>query len=378
MCLTKFEANRASNYMPELGRSTRVGRIAVHTRGAVQYGDDLIVRYLLVQHDADAAPRGVIHLQYTAWPDFGVPDSSEPVVRLYAIMRAFHSKLASSPEDDRAPFICHCSAGIGRAGTFIAASTLIEQVVDGSLQTTPAPSSPSSSSSSVPPHVTAANIEHCDSTTMRQVLAHRAFVESVVSSIDVTAPVDPALLGDVPSSPLCTSGGVNCCGSASSASAPPAPPAVPTVTVTLASEADNSSSSSSTQFADWARGASISPPSSPPPVVQQPAEAKPQVQTCFLSHTNSRHSLPVESSSEPPSPQLLSAVFQTVLNLRKARRGCVQTCAQYQYIVTLVNTLTQHVAALRLSLSPSSSPAPSPSPTSNQSNANATSHITVL
>jgi hypothetical protein len=176
-----------------LGRSTRLGRIAVHTRGAVQYGDDLIVRYLLVQHDADAAPRGVVHLQYTAWPDFGVPDSSEPVVRLYAIMRAFHSKLATSPDDDHAPFICHCSAGIGRAGTFIAASTLIEQVVDGSLQTTPAPSSPSSSSSSSVHHRSRRRprIEHCDSTTMRAVLAHRAFVESVVSSIDVTATVDP-------------------------------------------------------------------------------------------------------------------------------------------------------------------------------------------
>eukprot|EP01108_Squamamoeba_japonica_P007090 TRINITY_DN58_c0_g2_i2.p1 TRINITY_DN58_c0_g2~~TRINITY_DN58_c0_g2_i2.p1 ORF type:complete len:470 (+),score=265.47 TRINITY_DN58_c0_g2_i2:218-1627(+) len=143
VCLTKFEIGRAACYFPSAGRTQRYGAVQVTTRGSVQYGRELTVRYLLVQRDNCAAPpHAVMHLYYSGWPDFGVPSSHEPLLRLFALMHTFDRKLAAQtahdgldePGDERAPFVVHCSAGIGRAGTFIAAALLIEQLLDGSLE----------------------------------------------------------------------------------------------------------------------------------------------------------------------------------------------------------------------------------------------------
>ncbi|XP_069482889.1 receptor-type tyrosine-protein phosphatase kappa-like [Ambystoma mexicanum] len=70
----------------------------------------------------------VEHLHYLAWPDHGVPSKPASLLRLVEKMNA--TKLP-----DSGPVIVHCSAGIGRTGTFIALDILlkmarVEQKVD--------------------------------------------------------------------------------------------------------------------------------------------------------------------------------------------------------------------------------------------------------
>ncbi len=60
----------------------------------------------------------VRHILYTAWPDFGVPTNTESVF-------AFLQYVERLTEQDVAPVMVGCSAGIGRTGTFIAAASLI-------------------------------------------------------------------------------------------------------------------------------------------------------------------------------------------------------------------------------------------------------------
>lgn len=57
--------------------------------------------------------REVLQFHYTTWPDFGVPTS--PVAFL-----EFLKKVRSSGalDSELGPAIVHCSAGIGRSGTF--------------------------------------------------------------------------------------------------------------------------------------------------------------------------------------------------------------------------------------------------------------------
>ncbi|CAG5124126.1 unnamed protein product, partial [Candidula unifasciata] len=57
--------------------------------------------------------REVLHFHYTTWPDFGVPSS--PNAFLYFLHSIRQTK---SLEADVGPAIVHCSAGIGRSGTF--------------------------------------------------------------------------------------------------------------------------------------------------------------------------------------------------------------------------------------------------------------------
>lgn len=57
--------------------------------------------------------RTVIHMWYTGWPDHGAPDTAAPVV---GFLRAVRTEQG----DNKAPVLVHCSAGIGRTGTFMA------------------------------------------------------------------------------------------------------------------------------------------------------------------------------------------------------------------------------------------------------------------
>ncbi|KAJ2048292.1 putative receptor-type tyrosine-protein phosphatase [Coemansia sp. RSA 922] len=57
--------------------------------------------------------RLVTQLHYTEWPDHGVPQSPVPMVR---IMKEIRSRVSPSPH---VPVVVHCSAGVGRTGTFI-------------------------------------------------------------------------------------------------------------------------------------------------------------------------------------------------------------------------------------------------------------------
>lgn len=63
--------------------------------------------------------REVRHLQYLAWPDHGVPLDSASFLAFALEVRRAHTTAV--------PLVVHCSAGVGRAGTFLAAHTQMTQ-----------------------------------------------------------------------------------------------------------------------------------------------------------------------------------------------------------------------------------------------------------
>ncbi|KAI1504106.1 phosphatases II [Biscogniauxia marginata] len=71
----------------------------------------------------------VWHLLYRKWPDFGVP-ALQDIDSFFELMRLSREKNAS--EDN--PRIIHCSAGVGRSGTFIALEHLMREVDSGDLE----------------------------------------------------------------------------------------------------------------------------------------------------------------------------------------------------------------------------------------------------
>lgn len=71
----------------------------------------------------------VWHLLYRRWPDFGVP-ALEDIGSFFELMRLSRELNAS---DDN-PRIIHCSAGVGRSGTFMALEHLMREVDSGDLE----------------------------------------------------------------------------------------------------------------------------------------------------------------------------------------------------------------------------------------------------
>ncbi|KAJ0117259.1 tyrosine phosphatase 2 [Diaporthe amygdali] len=79
--------------------------------------------------------RIVWHFLYKKWPDFGVP-ALEDLDSFFTLMRLSREKNAS-PENPR---IVHCSAGVGRSGTFIALEHLMRELDAGALEHWDSPS----------------------------------------------------------------------------------------------------------------------------------------------------------------------------------------------------------------------------------------------
>ncbi len=59
---------------------------------------------------------------YTSWPDHGVPSSGMSLIYFTRAVRKTH------PQDDPRPLLVHCSAGVGRTGTFIVLDTMLDRM----------------------------------------------------------------------------------------------------------------------------------------------------------------------------------------------------------------------------------------------------------
>ena len=58
---------------------------------------------------------------FTAWPDHGVPDYASPIL-------GFHRRVKSQHNPSKGPLLVHCSAGVGRTGTYIVIDNVLEQI----------------------------------------------------------------------------------------------------------------------------------------------------------------------------------------------------------------------------------------------------------
>ena len=63
-----------------------------------------------------------------SWPDFGVPDSAEPIFQLKSMVENIQT--ADTTQAQRPPVVVHCSAGIGRTGSYITISIGIDSLLN--------------------------------------------------------------------------------------------------------------------------------------------------------------------------------------------------------------------------------------------------------
>ena len=75
--------------------------------------------YLQIQ-DGSNGSHTLTQYHLTSWPDHGVPEYGTPLMIL-------QKQSTKSWSPSKGPILVHCSAGVGRTGTFIAVDIALEQ-----------------------------------------------------------------------------------------------------------------------------------------------------------------------------------------------------------------------------------------------------------
>ncbi|XP_011264724.1 tyrosine-protein phosphatase non-receptor type 9 [Camponotus floridanus] len=120
---------------PEPGYDVQVGGFTITTL-EVDKNRDYTISMLLITNTKTDETREVCHMLYTAWPDYGVPKSASALLQFLSLVRQQQSKLLASRGDTWAghprgpPIVVHCSAGIGRTGTFCTLDICISRLED--------------------------------------------------------------------------------------------------------------------------------------------------------------------------------------------------------------------------------------------------------
>lgn len=117
-CIEKGR-EKCDRYWPLDKQPVIYGDIQVTLLSECPYQDWTITELKVSRDDTS---RIVRHFHFTTWPDFGVPEPPSTLVRF---VRAFRDKVHPSSSH---PIIAHCSAGVGRSGTFIALDRILQYI----------------------------------------------------------------------------------------------------------------------------------------------------------------------------------------------------------------------------------------------------------
>uniref|UniRef100_A0A3P9DRZ0 protein-tyrosine-phosphatase n=1 Tax=Maylandia zebra TaxID=106582 RepID=A0A3P9DRZ0_9CICH len=120
--LKERKEEKCYQYWPEKG-CWMYGNIRVALEDVIVLVDYTIRKFCVQYQGSDGprAPRLVTQLHFTSWPDFGVPFSPIGMLKFLKKVKAVNPSYAG-------PIVVHCSAGVGRTGTFIVIDSMIDMM----------------------------------------------------------------------------------------------------------------------------------------------------------------------------------------------------------------------------------------------------------
>ena len=88
--------------------------------------DMYVIRTIKLKNLENKEERQVYQIHFTAWPDHGIPDTSDG--KVFVAFREIN-KCVDKLNTNGNPIIVHCSAGVGRTGTFISMYFLEKEIL---------------------------------------------------------------------------------------------------------------------------------------------------------------------------------------------------------------------------------------------------------
>ncbi|TDH08749.1 hypothetical protein EPR50_G00101020, partial [Perca flavescens] len=116
------EGNRVkcAQYWPSPDRETEIFAEFIVKLISEDHCPDYTIRRLSLTNKREKnSEREVTHIQFMSWPDHGVPGEPHLLLKLRRRVNAFKNFFSG-------PIVVHCSAGVGRTGTYIGIDAMME------------------------------------------------------------------------------------------------------------------------------------------------------------------------------------------------------------------------------------------------------------
>ncbi|XP_015724978.1 receptor-type tyrosine-protein phosphatase C isoform X3 [Coturnix japonica] len=112
--------NKCAQYWPSMENgSATYGDIIVKINESKTCPDYIIQKLHITNGRERTSGRDVTHIQFTSWPDHGVPEDPHLLLKLRRRVKALSNFFSG-------PIVVHCSAGVGRTGTYIGIDAMLE------------------------------------------------------------------------------------------------------------------------------------------------------------------------------------------------------------------------------------------------------------
>lgn len=112
--------NKCAEYWPSMEeRAREYGDVMVKIHEYKRCPDYIIQKFNITNKREKATGREVTQIQFTSWPDHGVPEDPHLLLKLRRRVNAFSNFFSG-------PILVHCSAGVGRTGTYIGIDAMLE------------------------------------------------------------------------------------------------------------------------------------------------------------------------------------------------------------------------------------------------------------
>ncbi|XP_051859811.1 tyrosine-protein phosphatase corkscrew isoform X1 [Drosophila albomicans] len=123
---------KCERYWPDEGQCKQFGHAKVQCVKENSTNDYTLREFLFSWRDKPE--RRIYHYHFQVWPDHGVPADPGCVLNFLQDVNTKQSNLTHAGEKP-GPICVHCSAGIGRTGTFIVIDMILDQIMRNGLDT---------------------------------------------------------------------------------------------------------------------------------------------------------------------------------------------------------------------------------------------------
>ncbi|XP_013175115.1 PREDICTED: tyrosine-protein phosphatase non-receptor type 11-like [Papilio xuthus] len=120
---------KCERYWPDLNKTEVFKKYTIFNESESSTQDYTLRRFIVTKKDEGDKKRTIYHFHFTAWPDHGVPSEPGRVLNILLDVNHRLQQIMTGPDAPLQAAVCvHCSAGIGRTGTFIVIDMILDQV----------------------------------------------------------------------------------------------------------------------------------------------------------------------------------------------------------------------------------------------------------